>query len=418
MLKAKPWRRPMVARSHAEGHRQASWLELLFDLSFVVAVAQASIQLEHAFAEGHPGAGLIGYFVVFAAIWWAWMAFTWFANVFDCDDVAYRLLMIVMIAGSLGLAAGVPQIAHLDFRVGVISYVVMRLAYVAQWYRVFRTGDPMWRPIALKMIVLTTFNQIGWVLFLWVPQQWKLTVFVVWFAVDLATPYVAGWDARMGGHRGHIVERYGLFTIIVLGESIAAATIAIGQAISAQVDAVSLLILAIGGLIAVCSAWWIYFDFSTGGAPVRSKRAQYLWGYVHYFVFTAIAAIGAGLALSVKRLTEPERVALPAWGVALLIGAAVAVFLLTIALIESAAEEKYPKGSVLLKLGGSLFAIAAALAASYITLPGSVLLIGLILAAMVVYGVVLQQRLHLSPQEQHPPANHITSRSRVAALDP
>ncbi len=118
MIKAKPWRRPMVARNHSEQYRQASWLELLFDLSFVVAVAQAAAQLEHAFADGHPGSGLIGYVVVFAAIWWAWVAFTWFANVFDTDDVPYRLLMIVMIAGSLGLAAGVPKIFALDFRVG------------------------------------------------------------------------------------------------------------------------------------------------------------------------------------------------------------------------------------------------------------------------------------------------------------
>ncbi|MCI0365128.1 MAG: low temperature requirement protein A [Phycisphaerales bacterium] len=397
MLAGRPWRRPMVARDHAEQHRQASWLELLFDLSFVVAVAQAAIQLEHSLAVGHPGAGVIGYLVVFGAIWWAWMAFTWFANVFDCDDVPYRLLMIVMIvmiAGSLGLAAAVPQIAHLDFRAGVISYVIMRLAYVGQWYRVLRTRDPMWRPIALKIIVLTTINQVGWVIFLWVPQQWKLPVFAAWFAVDLATRFLSGWDARMGGHRHHIVERYGLFTVIVLGESIAAATIAVGEAVSAHVEGFALLMLALGGLIAVCSLWWIYFDFSTGGAPVRSRRAQFLWGYVHYFVFAAIAAIGAGLALSVRWLTEPHEVALPEWGVAMVVGVAVVTFLLTIALIEFAAEGNNLRAGLFLKLGASLPVIAAALGASLISLPGSVLLIGLTLAGIVVYGVVAQHRLH------------------------
>jgi low temperature requirement protein LtrA len=191
------------------------------------------------------------------------MAFTWFANVFDTDDVPYRLLMIVMIAGSLGLAAGVPQIAHLDFRMGVLSYVVMRLAYVGQWLRVWLTAQPLWRPVAAKIIVLTTINQIGWVLFLWVPAEWKLQIFVAWFAADLATPYVAGWDARMGGHRHHIVERYGLFTIIVLGETVAASTIAVGEAIESHAEALPLLLLAIGGLITVSSLWWIYFDFST-----------------------------------------------------------------------------------------------------------------------------------------------------------
>jgi low temperature requirement protein LtrA len=383
----------MVAREHSEPHRQASWLELFFDLSFVVAVAQAAIQLEHSLADGHPGSGLIGYLVVFGAIWWAWMAFTWFANVFDTDDVPYRLLMIVMIAGSLGLAAGVPQIAQLDFRIGVISYVVMRLAYVGQWFRVLRSADPLWRPIAFKMIVLTTINQAGWILFLWVPPQWRLSVFVVWFAADLATPYLANWDARMGGHRHHIVERYGLFTIIVMGESIAAATVAIGEAVSAQVAGVPLLILALGGLITVFSLWWIYFDFSTGGAPARSRSSQFLWGYVHYFVFAAVAAIGAGLALSVAWLTDREQVALPEWGVAMVIAAAVATFLLTITLIESIAENSYRKRDMLIKLGGSLFAVAAALAAPVASVPGSVLLIGLMLAGLVAYGVTVQHRL-------------------------
>jgi low temperature requirement protein LtrA len=112
--------------------------------------------------------------LVFAAIWWAWMSFTWFGNVFDTDDVPYRLWMLVMIAGSLGLAAGVPRIAELDFRIGVSSYVVMRLAYVAQWLRVLRSRDPTWRPIAWKVIVLRTVNQAGWLAFLYCPLEWRL----------------------------------------------------------------------------------------------------------------------------------------------------------------------------------------------------------------------------------------------------
>ena len=386
----------MVARNHAEEHRQASWLELLFDLSFVVAVAQAASQLEHSLAAGHPGAGLIGYLVVFGAIWWAWMAFTWFANVFDTDDVPYRLLMLVMIAGSLGLAAGVPQIFQLDFRVAVVSYVIMRLAYVGHWYRVLRTGDPAWRPIAARMIVLTTISQVGWILFLLVPAEWKLPVFVAWFAADIATPYICSWDARMGGHRHHIVERYGLFTVIVLGESIAAATVAVGEAIKGNVDVFPLLSLALGGLVVVFSLWWIYFDFSTGEAPERTRRSQYLWGYLHYFVFAALAAVGAGLALCVAWLTDAGHMALADRDVAIVVGAAVAAFLLTISLIEGVAEGGYEKGAVFLKLGASFAAVASSLAAPLITVPGSIGLIGLVLAAIVVHGVVFQHRLHLN----------------------
>jgi low temperature requirement protein LtrA len=394
MVNPRPWRRAMVPRDHGETHRQASWLELLFDLSFVVAVAQAAVGLEHALAEGHAAQGLVGYLVVFAAIWWAWMAFTWFANAFDTDDVPYRLLMFVMIAGSLGLAAGVPRIAALDFRIGVASYVVMRLAYVAQWWRVLRAGDPMWRSIARRMIGLTTFSQVGWIAFVWVPIEWKPGVFVLWFAVDLATPFLAGWDARLAGHLHHIVERYGLFTIIVIGESIAAATIAVGHALETEVQAVPLLLLAFGGLVSVLSIWWIYFDFSTGRAPLRSRRAQLLWSYGHYFVFASIAALGAGLALAVARISDPAHVIASDVGVALLSCGAVAGFLLTIAFIESVAEGGYGAGHSLVKVGGALAAIGAGLAAGRLTVPGSVLVVGVLLSAMVAHGVMLQNRLH------------------------
>ena len=392
MLNPKPWRKPIAARSHSEAHRQASWLELFFDLSFVVAVAQAAVQLEHALAEGHISAGITGFLIVFAAIWWAWMAFTWFANVFDTDDVPYRLLSMVMIAGSLGLAAGVPQIAHLDFRIGVTSYVVMRLAYVTQWIRVYRAGYPEWRPVAARIAALTTINQIGWVLFLWVPDHLKVPVFITWFAADLATPYLAGWDARMGGHRHHIVERYGLFAIIVLGESVAAATVAIGQAAGSDGLFGDLLLLALGGLLCVFSLWWIYFDFTSGSAPARERRSQYLWGYLHYLVFASLAALGAGLALCAAWLSDPEHVTIDARGIALVVGVSVSAFLLSIAAIESLTETDYERWEILAKVAASASMILVATAEPWLSLPGSIMSMGIVLAALVALGAIVQHR--------------------------
>ena len=98
----------MTARSPHEPHRASTPLELFFDLVFVVAIAQAASGLHHAIAEAHALAGLVGYLMVFFAIWWAWMNFTWFASAYDCDDVPYRLAVFVQIAGALILAAGVP----------------------------------------------------------------------------------------------------------------------------------------------------------------------------------------------------------------------------------------------------------------------------------------------------------------------
>ena len=136
------WYAPMVARDTGEPHRVATSLELLFDLCFVVAVARAAAQLHHDLSAGHAGHGVLGYVMVFFAIWWAWVNFTWFASAYDTDDAVYRLTTLIQISGVLILAAGVTRAAdHDDFRVVTVGYVVMRLALVAQWLRAAH-GDP------------------------------------------------------------------------------------------------------------------------------------------------------------------------------------------------------------------------------------------------------------------------------------
>ena len=138
----RPWHIRMSGRDPAEAHRAATPLELLFDLCFVVAVAQAATFLHHDLAEGQFAHGVLSYLVVFFCIWWPWMNFTWFASAYDTDDVQYRLLTFVQIAGVLVVAAGVPRVfEELDFTIMVVGYVIMRIALVAQWLRAARE-DP------------------------------------------------------------------------------------------------------------------------------------------------------------------------------------------------------------------------------------------------------------------------------------
>jgi low temperature requirement protein LtrA len=69
--RGQPWLRRMSGRDPGETHRASTPLELLFDLTFVVAVAEAATQLEHALAAGHAVHALAGYAVVFFGLWWA-----------------------------------------------------------------------------------------------------------------------------------------------------------------------------------------------------------------------------------------------------------------------------------------------------------------------------------------------------------
>jgi len=125
------WLKPIHPRDPHEKHRVATSLELLFDLIFVVAIAAAGQQLHHALVENHIAQGLTLYFMVFFALWWAWMNFSWFASAYDNDDAFYRILTFVQIIGSLVMAAGIPSaFQQQDFDVIVIGYAIMRLGLV------------------------------------------------------------------------------------------------------------------------------------------------------------------------------------------------------------------------------------------------------------------------------------------------
>jgi len=220
----------MVARSPTEGNRVAAPLELLFDLVFVVAIAFTASALHHHVANDRLSEVIVSYGLVFFAIWWPWINFAWFASAYDTDDVPYRLLVFVQMTGALIVAAGVTSLfEELDRTVAVIGYVVMRVALVAQWLRAARS-DPERRASARRFASGITTVQLAWVALLFAPETIVLPGFALLAIAELAVPIWAEWAAQTTWHPGHIVERYGLFTIIVLGESILAASLAIQTA--------------------------------------------------------------------------------------------------------------------------------------------------------------------------------------------
>ena len=119
---------PLLPRDPREAHRVASPLELFTDLCFVVAISQAPSSLH--LSEGHGVRGFVGFAMVFFAIFWAWLNFSWFASAYDNDDVGYRLLTLLRVLGSLVLAAGIPGMVDGDFALGVLGYLIMRSSLV------------------------------------------------------------------------------------------------------------------------------------------------------------------------------------------------------------------------------------------------------------------------------------------------
>jgi low temperature requirement protein LtrA len=313
--------RPRAADEH---HRVSTPLELFFDLCFVVAVAQAAEPLHHGIVEHHVGVGVGHYAMVLFAIWWAWMNFTWFASSYDTDDNVYRITTLVQIAGALVLAAGTgPAFDDGNWAGVTAGYVLMRLAMVAQWLRAAH-GDGQRRPTALRYAGGIAIVQVFWVLRLFSPESWATPTFLILVVAELLVPIIA--ERAPGGpttyHPHHIAERYGLFTIIMLGESVSSATVAVRTALAEGDHFGDLLWLAGGGLVIVFALWWLYFDRSAHGL-LTSLRTSMFWGYGHYFIFAAAAAVGAGLAVSVDYDTHHAEISRTLAGYAIAVPTAI-----------------------------------------------------------------------------------------------
>jgi len=377
-----PWYRPMLARLPDEEHRSATVLELFFDLCFVVAVAQAASALHHQVADGHVGHGVVGYATVFFAIWWAWMNFTWFASAYDTDDVPYRLTTLVQIAGALILAAGVPDaVAGSDFAVITLGYVVMRLAMVTQWLRA-AGSDPPHRRSSLRFAAGIAALQVGWVLRLLLPEGLGYAGFLVLVAAELAVPIWAERAAPTSWHPRHIAERYGLFTLIVLGECVLSSTLAIQTALDEDAALGDLATTAAGGLLTVFAMWWLYFS-KEAYELLTSLRAGIVWGYGHYLVFASAAAVGAGLAVNVDLVTHHAAIGPRAAAAAFTIP--VALFLLAVWALQVRPHHlgRWP--------GAVVPATALLVLASSLT-PEPVLVTGLLTAAMIAVSLVALHR--------------------------
>lgn len=292
----------MRARDENEAHRASTTLELFFDLCFVVAIALAASNLHHEVIEDHIFDGVLAYSMVFFAIWLAWLNFTWFASAFDTDDAVYKLMTFLQMSGVLTLAAGVPRAFHdVDMGLMTAGYVVMRLAMVAQWLRAAH-GDPEHRPASLRFAVGVSVMQVMWVARLALPEDLLIPSILPLVLGELAVPLWAERARRTTWHAGHITERYGLFTIIVLGESILASTIAMQTAFDAGFGDAELISIAIGVLVIVFAMWWLYFEVEEN-ALLRTFFGAFAYGYGHLPVFAAAAAVGAGVQVLVEHVT-------------------------------------------------------------------------------------------------------------------
>ncbi len=377
----------MIGRDPGQQHRAATSLELMFDLTFVIAFGTAANELAHALAAGHAGSGIGGFLFATFAVSWAWINFSWFASAFDTDDWVYRLTTMVQMVGVLILALGLPDMfaslehgEHVDNSVMVLGYVVMRVPMVAQWMRA-ATQDPERRRTCQIFIITILLAQFGWVALLFAQTGIAATFALagVLILVEVAGPVIA--ETRVGPtpwHPHHIAERYGLLVIVALGEGLLGTMASLSAIIGPQGPGWSLdvAVLGLAGTALTFGMWWVYFTVPSGEVLSVRRERSFGWGYGHIPLFGAVVAAGAGLHVAAYFIEEHSE--LGATETVLTVAVPVAVYLLLVfGLYSTLTRSVDPFHLILVAVSAALIVASLLLASAGLSMQWSIAVLAL-----------------------------------------
>jgi low temperature requirement protein LtrA len=328
-------RRRFSGRDPGESHRASTPLELLYDLTIVVAFGTASDGMAHYVAEDHVGAGVAGFAFAAFAVSWAWLNYSWFASAYDTDDWVFRLATMVQMVGVIVLALGLPQMfasidegGTLDNRVMVAGYVIMRVALVFLWWQVSR-HDSERRRTAHSYMTTVGLAQVGWVAVAIADLSVgaAFAAIGVLIAFELAGPFIAERKGGTPWHPHHIAERYGLLLIITLGEVIIGTVASLNAVVHGEAGwSVDAALVAIAGVGLTFGCWWMYFAVPWAEPLVRHRERGWPFGYGHLVIFGSLAAMGAGLHVAAYTLENKAQIGTT--GTVLSVAIPVAVYVL------------------------------------------------------------------------------------------
>lgn len=370
------------------GARHATWTELFFDLVFVVAIAALAGILHDDLSL----AGFSAFALLLVPVGWAWMSFAYYSDQYDTDDAPFRLLMLgaMLVTGVLAVSVGgVPAGEVSGF---VAANVALRLLLVGLYGWAW-LSEPDARPMSARYGAGFAFGALVWAVSLLVPEPARYAVWALALLVEMGNPILGYATARqVPGHASHMPERFGLFTILVLGESI---IILASGVIDTDWQLRSALVAALGFAVAAC-LWWLYFDrvdeeaigqsFTSGVAGVVKSH---VWGYGHLAVWAGIATASIGVEFAILYASEPAL----GLGPRLALCGGVALYLVALSAIQAATPSSL-EGRVLV---ARLVVAAVILAplpvlAGLLGAPVLVGLLALLLAGLTAFEVVSRGR--------------------------
>jgi low temperature requirement protein LtrA len=275
-------------RLHGEviAHRTVSYLELFYDLVYVVLIARTA----HHLAEHVTWRGVAEFAVVFGLIWVAWLNGTLYQELHGREDGRSRTYIFLQMFLLAVLAVYASDAAGDGGRVFALTYAALLTVLAWQWYTVQRRDEPGYRRLAglylAGMLVSVAVMAVSAAL----PPEVRLIVWAM-----LVVGHVTGGAALMLGTptgglgvtvAESLVERFGLFVIIVLGEVV----VGVVSGLSESDRNAATLATGMIGLCIGYGIWWSYFDLVGRRLPRRQHRAMAVWVYSHLPLAMAVAA--------------------------------------------------------------------------------------------------------------------------------
>lgn len=289
------WRMPSLrSEDEEEGERHATWLELFYDLIFVVAVANMASKLNDDIVHNLPG-----FIFLFIPVWWTWCGATFYSTRFDTDDIGHRLTTLLQMVAVVAMAVNVHEALGRTSGAFAVSYFAVRSILVLQY---IYAGKMVSQARSLTRRYSRGFGAacLLWLLSLAVPPPWRFGIWIIAIVIDFLTPLLAGrLHSDVKPHLMHLPERFGLFIIIVLGESISGVV----RSLTHTSWNFSSVLSGMLGLFIPFSLWWLYFDnmehISLRDAlSIGKNHAYHLWLYSHLPLSMGIT----GLAVSLEHI--------------------------------------------------------------------------------------------------------------------
>jgi len=300
------------ARHTTAGEEQrATTLELFYDLVFVFAITQVShLLLDHLSWEG-VGQSL----VVLLAVWWSWNYTTWVTNEVDPESIVVRLLLIALMLGSLVMAIAIPEAFGDRALVFAGAYVAIQVGRHS--FLTFVAADRGTLERRRAGAILIWFLAAGalWIAGALAEGPARTALWLAALAVDYGAPLVTFWvpgRARVAPEAwqvetAHFAERFQLFIIIALGESIV-----ITGATTADLDLTIARVTAFGlAFVATAALWWLYFNLVANiaqrrlaEAADRTLMARDAYTYLHVVIVAGILLSAVGDELVIAHPTE------------------------------------------------------------------------------------------------------------------